>query len=269
MTQRPTAVRIPTPCAQPWATMMPTPAGRHCAACQKTVVDFTQKTDAEILTYLAGAKGETCGRFHNDQLNRPLLSTLQARPAAYWRFGLALVLAAWGLRASPAAAIGTSPASDPHAVAHPRKKATPKHRLLSPRLLRGTVRAFGTHEPLAGVAVFLKGENRSATTDTAGNFSLALPAQRPHTRRALVLHRAGYQSATVPVAATPTAAMHLELRADTAAAGATIVGCGTQVRQDVTGGAVVTYVLNTPAPKPFSWYPRAFWRWFTQPLRHN
>ncbi|WP_223652488.1 carboxypeptidase-like regulatory domain-containing protein [Hymenobacter psoromatis] len=262
-------VHIPRPCAESWAAMTPTPTGRHCAACQKVVVDFTQKTDAEILAFLTEAKGETCGHLRDDQLNRPLLPALSAQPAASWRSWLALGLAAWGLRASPAAAAGT-PASGPHTVAHPRKKAGPRQRLSSaPKLLRGTVRASDTHEPLAGVAVFLKGENRSATTNTAGNFSLALPTQRPRTRRALVLHCAGYQSATVPVAATPAAAMQLELRADTAAAGATIVGYGTQVRQDVTGGALMTLVVVAPAPKPFPWHPGPFWRWLTQPFRHN
>ena len=32
---------------------MPTAIGRHCAACAKTVVDFTLKPDAENLAYLA------------------------------------------------------------------------------------------------------------------------------------------------------------------------------------------------------------------------
>ena len=206
------SLRVPQPCHESWATMAPTTLGRHCAACQKTVVDFTQKSDAEILAYLAGAAGETCGRLGSDQLNRPLLPASGTRPAARWRGWLALILAAWGLRAGPAAATG-APVAGSSTAAHPRKKTTPKHRLplAAPKRLCGTVRAADTHEPLAGVAVFLKGENRSATTDTAGSFSLVLPAQRPRAGRALVLHYTGYQSETVPVAATPIAAMQLEL----------------------------------------------------------
>jgi hypothetical protein len=132
-------------------------------------------------------------------------------------------------------------------------------------LLRGTVRAAGTHEPLAGVAVFLKGENRSATTDTAGNFSLLLPARRPRAGRALVLHYTGYQSSVVPVATTATATMQLELHADPAAAGATIVGYYAPVRYELVGG--ISYMGNTPLPKPAAAYPRSFWRWLTQPFR--
>jgi hypothetical protein len=253
---------ISQPCAENWAAMTPTGLGRHCAACQKTVVDFTQKTDAEILAYFAKATGETCGRLGSDQLNRPLLPALGARPAPRWRGWLALVLAAWGLRASPATATG-APAASPPTAAHPRKKASPKHRLplAAPKLLRGTVRAADTQEPLAGVAVFLKGENRSAITDTAGQFSLRLPAQRPRTGRALVLHYAGYQSETVPVTATP---MELELQADPAAAGATIVGYGTQKQMQMTGGMIAVFV-ERPSLRPQ--HPHSFWRWLTQPFR--
>ena len=64
---------VSEPCPANWAAMTPAAGGRHCAACAKTVVDFTSKTDAEILAYFrqAGA-GRTCGRFQAGQLGRPL-----------------------------------------------------------------------------------------------------------------------------------------------------------------------------------------------------
>jgi hypothetical protein len=264
-------VRIPQPCPESWAAMTPASGGRHCAACHKTVVDFTQKTDAQILAYLAGAKGETCGRLSSDQQNRPLLPALaeRNRPAGRWRAWLALALAAWGLRAGPAAATST-PAGGSRTAAHPPQKASPRHRLTppAPKLLRGTVRDAGTHEPLAGVAVFLKGENRSATTDSAGHFRLPLPARPPRTGRALVLHYAGYQSETVAVPAAPAAAMQLELLADPAATGATIVGYAVQHKQDITGGVmVVTAPAVMPLDERRARRARSFWQRITQPFR--
>jgi hypothetical protein len=267
MTRRATALHIPQPCAESWDAMTPTGPGRHCAACQKTVVDFTQKTDAQILAYLASAAGETCGRLGRDQLNRPLLPTAPARPAARWRAWLALALAAWGLRAAPAAAADTRAASAPSA-GHPRKKASPRPRP-APKLLRGTVRDATTHEPLADVAIFLKGENRSATTDAAGCFSIPLPAQRPRTGRALVLHYTGYQSKTVAVPATSAATMQLELLADPAAAGAIIVGYEVQHRQDITGGVVVVTAAEVaPLEELRARRARSFWQRITQPFGH-
>lgn len=267
MTRRATSIHIPQPCAKSWDAMTPASGGRHCATCQKTVVDFSLKSDAEILAYLAGAKGETCGRLSNEQLNRPLLPTLaeRSRAAGRWRAWLAMALAAWGLRATSAAATGT-PTSGPRTATHPHKKASPRHRLTppAPKLLHGTVLDAATHEPLADVAVFLKGENRSAITDSAGRFSLPLPAQRPRAGRALVLHYAGYQSATVAVPPAH-AAMQLELLADPAAAGATIVGYAVQRQFTMLSGSIST-IVESPAP---STLPRSFWRWLTQPFRQH
>lgn len=93
------SLTIPQPCHQSWAAMTPVAAGRHCAACAKTVVDFTQQTDAEILAYLAGAaSNRTCGRFAAGQLERPLQRAVPAVPTARWRAWLAVAVAVWAMR---------------------------------------------------------------------------------------------------------------------------------------------------------------------------
>ena len=98
-----TSLHVPQPCAQNWDAMLPTATGRHCAACAKTVVDFTLKTDAEILAYLARtAGGRTCGRFAAGQLARPLQRAVPVAPAARWRAWLAAVVAVWAVRESAA-----------------------------------------------------------------------------------------------------------------------------------------------------------------------
>ena len=93
MPQATTTLTIPQPCHESWAAMSPTATGRHCAACAKTVVDFTLKTDAEILAHLAGAApGRTCGRFAAGQLERPLQRAAPVAPAARWRAWLAAIV---------------------------------------------------------------------------------------------------------------------------------------------------------------------------------
>jgi hypothetical protein len=78
----PIQITIPTACHENWDTMAPAEKGRHCAACQKTVVDFTDMTDADILRQLKKASAlpsarhpgaELCGRFMPNQLNRQLI----------------------------------------------------------------------------------------------------------------------------------------------------------------------------------------------------
>jgi hypothetical protein len=72
-------VQIPEPCQQPWEEMTPETGGRHCAACAKTVTDFTRMTDAQILEVMRSSVGG-CGRFKADQLNRVLIEP----PAEKW-----------------------------------------------------------------------------------------------------------------------------------------------------------------------------------------
>jgi hypothetical protein len=91
-------IQIPTPCGEDWEQMTKRGRGRHCNLCQKTVVDFTGMTDAEVLGYFgvasleAGSRGmasrgmasreqssRICGRFLPEQLGRPLVPTLVQR----------------------------------------------------------------------------------------------------------------------------------------------------------------------------------------------
>jgi hypothetical protein len=81
--------------------------GRHCNLCQKTVVDFTGMTDAEVLAYFsarvcdAGSRGTAarepasgvCGRFLAGQLGRALTpKPVQRNGWSGWRWVLASAL---------------------------------------------------------------------------------------------------------------------------------------------------------------------------------
>ena len=70
---KPFQLQIPTPCHESWANMQPADKGRHCAACQKTVVDFTGMSDTEIIRYMSKAGPHVCGRLTPGQMNRPLI----------------------------------------------------------------------------------------------------------------------------------------------------------------------------------------------------
>ncbi|MDJ1498780.1 carboxypeptidase-like regulatory domain-containing protein [Cytophagaceae bacterium DM2B3-1] len=65
-------IQIPTPCHQDWSQMQPNPQGRHCLSCQKTVIDFTQMSQKELVTFFKNRQDSVCGRFRDDQLNRSL-----------------------------------------------------------------------------------------------------------------------------------------------------------------------------------------------------
>ncbi|SHM27149.1 hypothetical protein SAMN05444266_107214 [Chitinophaga jiangningensis] len=64
---------IPSPCSKSWDEMEISGEGRYCDSCCKTVVDFTQLTDEQIITLISKHTGRLCGHFNVSQLNRNLL----------------------------------------------------------------------------------------------------------------------------------------------------------------------------------------------------
>lgn len=90
-----TAIDLPKACHESWAAMAPDGPGRHCAACQETVVDFTRMTDADIVAFLRKHPAVSCGQFRESQLSRPLLAA--AQPVDGWRRWLGATVALLGL----------------------------------------------------------------------------------------------------------------------------------------------------------------------------
>lgn len=71
-------IQIQDPCHEDWNNMTPNQEGKFCHSCQKTVHDFSEKTDQEIHQYLIAHSSEkVCGRFRSSQINRPLVLNIQ------------------------------------------------------------------------------------------------------------------------------------------------------------------------------------------------
>ena len=86
-------LRIPTPCSEDWTRMQPAEIGRYCQSCCKTVVDFTEMSDAEIIRLLSQAGPHICGRLMPDQLNRTLMpAPVQKNGRSGWAWVLASLL---------------------------------------------------------------------------------------------------------------------------------------------------------------------------------
>lgn len=63
-------VQINEPCPANWDKMQIKLHARHCEQCDKSVIDFTQKSRAEILTYLLeNPNGSVCGRMNHQQFD--------------------------------------------------------------------------------------------------------------------------------------------------------------------------------------------------------
>ena len=261
--RRAISLSIPQPCSESWAAMTPTATGRHCAACAKTVVDFTQRTDAEILVYLAGAaSGRTCGRFAAGQLERPLQRTVLAAPTR-WRAWLAAVVAVWSLRETAGtAAKAQTPMEMRRKVGAAIVPSDQLRTMRKPdyeeatggRILRGVVVDAATHEVLPGVTVLLKDTQIGTSTKSDGSFELVVPVELAVPTGVNVrVSSVGYQS---------------QLRMLSLENVAVLQNFQLQASQIMLGGAVFMSVR-----RPWPWHPRSFYNrskyWLTRPFRRS
>jgi hypothetical protein len=72
-------IYIAKPCSEKLENMIPNQEGYFCQHCAKNVINFTQKTDIEIQTYMEEAESPICGMFLKTQLNRPLKTSWQEK----------------------------------------------------------------------------------------------------------------------------------------------------------------------------------------------
>ncbi|MGI4870003.1 MAG: hypothetical protein ACRYFX_02360 [Janthinobacterium lividum] len=175
---RPTTIHQPAPCHESWEAMTPTEVGRHCAACQTQVVDFTQMTDGEVVAFVSQYNPvRRCGRFREDQVDRPLVAA--ARPVTGWRrWAIATVLLAGSVFGLKAWAQGVKPGHNARAMSPAATSTTHSGIPDSMFLVRGVVRnRWGVRK--AGVKVRITGTGGVRdTTDAKGYFHLLVPRQK-------------------------------------------------------------------------------------------
>jgi hypothetical protein len=83
-------ITIPTGCNQPWDDMLQQSAGKHCAVCQKTVIDFSSMTDTQLGNFFKNRTDNVCGRFHPDQLDKEIMLPKKAMPWLKYFFTIGL-----------------------------------------------------------------------------------------------------------------------------------------------------------------------------------
>ncbi|QJD77364.1 carboxypeptidase-like regulatory domain-containing protein [Spirosoma rhododendri] len=177
---------IPSPCTQPWQAMTPDQQGRFCAHCQKTVVDFTGMTDAQLVAFLSTpSRASGCGRLRADQLNRALATPTAGKPGR-WQW-LSVLLSGW--LSSQMVQAQTEAVTDRHVGStFIPALTTKKTGTISPdtasqglmidgtMILKGRIIDATSRAPVAGATVVIKNTVYGATTDLAGRFRLTGPA---------------------------------------------------------------------------------------------
>jgi hypothetical protein len=83
-------LQIPKPCHEDWNSMNPEAQGRFCNSCQKTVTDFTQMSDAQLIAFFKKPKQSTCGRFTQEQLENDIPIPRKRIPWVKYFFQIAI-----------------------------------------------------------------------------------------------------------------------------------------------------------------------------------
>jgi len=161
-------VNIPEPCHEDWNKMSPKDKGRHCAACNKTVIDFTKQTDEQIIKHLE-SEGNLCGRFKKQQLNREIVLARKDRNNY-------LSWAASGILALMSLGSQNVQAQEPPKIVHmdsvkvPQVKGKIATSILGTKLISGVVTDSTNNLPMAGVNVMVKNSTHSVETDKDGKY---------------------------------------------------------------------------------------------------
>jgi hypothetical protein len=193
MKKQPVTLAIPKPCHEDWQKMTAAEQGRFCASCQKTVMDFTGKTDREVAKFFEQGSANTCGRFRHDQLQRPLHAVqptgFGSRLRALGIVVPGLLLSGWAQAQNDRQLMGkvacprpttanVRPMMGDVAVVPPPPQTIKGDIVVvedMPRTITGKVTDAETGEALIGATVLVKGYNIGAITDYDGNYSLLLP----------------------------------------------------------------------------------------------
>jgi len=170
-------INVPKPCHEKWNSFTKTSSGGFCSSCQKEVVDFTSWNDERIKTYFKNLKGDTCGRFRQDQLKVYSYGNPSRTRISWISFLFAGFLLLFSSRqvSAQTTPMQTTEKYQPEEKNYETAKAQRRKEILYKRPVTGLVTDVENGVPLSGVMVTLKGTSKTTTTDADGKFKLDLP----------------------------------------------------------------------------------------------
>ncbi|MEO7309082.1 MAG: carboxypeptidase-like regulatory domain-containing protein [Chitinophagaceae bacterium] len=206
-------VNIAEPCHENWNQMLPHEQGKFCLSCQKPVVDFTVMSDRELLNYFKSNTSNSCGRFNDDQLNKPITVAAQ-RSIGKWKYFWQFLLPA--VFAMNRANGQTKMDKMPPEVCPTSSFERPAVQMTEPllRIMVGgysskmvvqkdliIIRGHAVDEngtPLAGASISSADDKFHAVCDGVGNFSLSLTKAQDFN-----ISYIGYKRKTIPYKSLP------------------------------------------------------------------
>ena len=193
-------VQIPKPCHEDWNTMSKTEKGKFCNVCTKEVVDFTSKSDEELVTYFTN-NGNLCGRFHPSQLNRKLIADRKKRN--HWLSYAATLLLPMTIFSqetkTPELKNTDTEQIDTSAFKSLKISSLDRKTKLNSNIQNDSITVKGVITddlgmPLPGANVYVKGTSSGTTTDFDGIYKIKL-----RKKDVLVFSYIGYKTEEIKV----------------------------------------------------------------------
>lgn len=165
------SLSIPQPCTEKWGNFTPAAQGGYCSSCSKVVVDFTKKSDKEILDFFAHKAEHTCGRFRPGQMK----SYVTNIPPIKINPGMTLLKAGFMsllflLINKQTSAQEVFATTKTEMVQYPNWVTETNGSPLADKVIRGIVTASEDGSSLPGVNIVVKGTTNGTVTDAEGRF---------------------------------------------------------------------------------------------------
>jgi len=182
-------IAIANPCHEDWNNMLPEEKGKFCLACQKTVVDFSAMSDAQIIDFLGKSSGKICGRINEERLNTPISNHVPLKSSFFNKY-IAGLLMALGFY-NTAVQGQNNPKAPQETIIKPGAidvRKTPK----GPMKIEGQITDSKTKKALVYASVTIDGSRITINTDKNGKFSLEVPEEFRNESLTLLISNFGY-----------------------------------------------------------------------------
>ncbi|MCR9153712.1 MAG: carboxypeptidase-like regulatory domain-containing protein [Bacteroidetes bacterium] len=158
-------INIPKPCGEKFEDFSPRPEGGFCGACQTTVIDFSQKSDAEIKAFFENNSKKVCGRFHKEQLR----TYPSQKEVSFWGRRLALFSIPL-LSLLPFSELKAQVKPKPAPVEQQSTETSEEIQINKKEGSKGKVVDASSGETIPFANVFIPSERIGCSTDLDGNF---------------------------------------------------------------------------------------------------
>ncbi|MEM1218514.1 MAG: carboxypeptidase-like regulatory domain-containing protein [Bacteroidota bacterium] len=232
-------------CTEKWADMTPVEQGRHCAVCDRCVVDFSEKSTLEVLHTLTFSKEKICGHFRPDHFSLPEKKPKKSRHHLTLAALFPILLGgANTLQAQQPIVTPTEqhPFGTNTPIADQREAKKAPHQAAKSQF-KGLV-LDETGEPMIFCSVSIEGTKTGTSTDFDGHFTLDLDwANLPDTIR-VGFYYVGYEPVQIELTATSPRYQTISMHSNT------------MLEEIVTIGIVVELTFWHKVTMPF----RRLWR---------